>query len=230
MSYIRFENLCKSYGEKEVLRDINLEVEKGTLVTLLGPSGCGKSTLLRCLAGLETVTSGKVYLDDKDITEVSPKDRGIGMVFQQYSLFPNMTVEQNVAFGLKIKKEEPAVIKKKVDEIIKIVGLSEQVKQYPSQLSGGQQQRVGIARALAVQPAIVFADEPTGNLDSRTAEQTLRLFRTVVRRFSQTWIMVTHDHHLAGFADTIVSIGDGRVTDITHIDHSAEDTTRKVGP
>ena len=106
MSYIRFENLYKSFGSNEVLKNINLEIEKGQLVTLLGPSGCGKSTLLRCLAGLETVTSGKVYLDDRDITDVSPKNRDIGMVFQQYSLFPNMTVEQNVAFGLKMKKYE----------------------------------------------------------------------------------------------------------------------------
>ena len=112
------------------------------------------------------MTSGKVYLDDKDITEVSPKDRGIGMVFQQYSLFPNMTVEQNVAFGLKIKKEEPAVIKKKVDEIIKIVGLSEQVKQYPSQLSGGQQQRAALARAIVTEPKVLLLDEPLSAIDA----------------------------------------------------------------
>ena len=104
MSYIRFENISKSFGKNEVLKNIDLEVEKGQLVTLLGPSGCGKSTLLRCLSGLETVTSGKVYLDGKDITNVNPKDRDIGMVFQQYSLFPNMDVAQNVAFGLKLKK------------------------------------------------------------------------------------------------------------------------------
>ena len=121
MSYIRFENLYKSFGSNEVLKNINLEIEKGQLVTLLGPSGCGKSTLLRCLAGLETVTSGKVYLDDRDITDVSPKNRDIGMVFQQYSLFPNMTVEQNVAFGLKMKKYEKSKIDTKVKEIVEIV-------------------------------------------------------------------------------------------------------------
>ena len=124
MSYIRFENISKSFGKNEVLKNIDLEVEKGQLVTLLGPSGCGKSTLLRCLSGLETVTSGKVYLDGKDITNVNPKDRDIGMVFQQYSLFPNMDVAQNVAFGLKLKKVPKEEITKRVEEMVDIVGLS----------------------------------------------------------------------------------------------------------
>ena len=134
MSYIRFENIVKSFGSNTVLKDINLEVEKGQLVTLLGPSGCGKSTLLRCLSGLETVTSGKVYLDDKDITDVNPKDRDIGMVFQQYSLFPNMDVAQNVAFGLKMKKVPNAEIDKRVKEMVDIVGLSDHLHHYPSEL------------------------------------------------------------------------------------------------
>lgn len=120
MSYIRFENITKSFGKNEVLKNINLEVEKGQLVTLLGPSGCGKSTLLRCLSGLETVTSGKIYLDGKDITDVNPKDRDIGMVFQQYSLFPNMDVAQNVAFGLKLKKVPQEEITKRVEEMVDI--------------------------------------------------------------------------------------------------------------
>ena len=118
MSYIRFEHLYKSFGQNEVLKDINLEIEQGQLVTLLGPSGCGKSTLLRCLAGLETVSSGRVYLDGQDITDVNPKDRDIGMVFQQYSLFPNMTVAQNVAFGLKMKKVPQADSDRKVSEML----------------------------------------------------------------------------------------------------------------
>ena len=138
MSYIRFENISKSFGNNEVLKNIDLEVEKGSLVTLLGPSGCGKSTLLRCLAGLETVTSGKVYLDGKDITNVNPKDRDIGMVFQQYSLFPNMDVAQNVAFGLKLKKVPKEEITKRVEEMVDIVGLSDHLHHYPSQMSGGQ--------------------------------------------------------------------------------------------
>lgn len=135
MSYIRFENITKSFGKNEVLKNINLEVEKGQLVTLLGPSGCGKSTLLRCLSGLETVTSGKIYLDGKDITDVNPKDRDIGMVFQQYSLFPNMDVAQNVAFGLKLKKVPQEEITKRVEEMVDIVGLSDHLHHYPSEMS-----------------------------------------------------------------------------------------------
>ena len=124
MAYIRFENLNKSFGDNHVLKDINLDIEKGELVTLLGPSGCGKSTLLRCLSGLEKVTSGKIYLDGVDITDVDPRDRGIGMVFQQYSLFPNMSVKDNVAFGLKMKKVPKDEIEKKVKQMLEIVGLS----------------------------------------------------------------------------------------------------------
>ena len=217
MSYIRFEKLCKNYGDKQVLKNIDLEVEKGTLVTLLGPSGCGKSTLLRCLAGLETVTSGKVYLDDKDITEVSPKDRGIGMVFQQYSLFPNMTVEQNVAFGLKIKKEDPSVIKKKVDEIIKIVGLSEQVKQYPSQLSGGQQQRAALARAIVTEPKVLLLDEPLSAIDALLRHSLQIEIRRIQQELGITAIFVTHDQDEAMvMSDVIHLMYDG------HIEQSAE--------
>ena len=160
MSYIRFENLSKSFGKNEVLTNIDLEVEKGQLVTLLGPSGCGKSTLLRCLAGLETVTSGKVYLDGEDITYKNPKDRDIGMVFQQYSLFPNMDVAQNVAFGLKMKKVPKEEITKRVEEMVDIVGLTDHLHHYPTQMSGGQQQRAALARAMVTNPKVLLLDEP----------------------------------------------------------------------
>lgn len=160
MSYIRFENISKSFGKNEVLKNIDLEVEKGQLVTLLGPSGCGKSTLLRCLSGLETVTSGKVYLDGNDITNVNPKDRDIGMVFQQYSLFPNMDVAQNVAFGLKLKKVPKEEITKRVEEMVDIVGLSDHLHHYPAQMSGGQQQRAALARAMVTHPKVLLLDEP----------------------------------------------------------------------
>ena len=166
MSYIRFENISKSFGNNEVLKNIDLEVEKGSLVTLLGPSGCGKSTLLRCLAGLETVTSGKVYLDGKDITNVNPKDRDIGMVFQQYSLFPNMDVAQNVAFGLKLKKVPKEEITKRVEEMVDIVGLSDHLHHYPSQMSGGQQQRAALARAMVTHPKVLLLDEPLSAIDA----------------------------------------------------------------
>ena len=142
------KQIVKKYGTTSVLKQINLDIEKGQLVTLLGPSGCGKSTLLRCLSGLEEVTSGKIFLDGQDITELEPRKREIGMVFQQYSLFPNMTVAQNVAFGLKLKKKSEGEIREKVKNILEIVGLSQQADRYPTQISGGQQQRAALARAI----------------------------------------------------------------------------------
>ncbi len=193
MSYIRFENLNKFYGKNHVLIDINLTVEKGQLVTLLGPSGCGKSTLLRCLAGLEVVTSGKVFLDGNDITEVSPRDRGIGMVFQQYSLFPNLTVSQNVAFGLKMKKVPGNDIDTKVKQILALVGLSEKIDQYPSQLSGGQQQRVALARAIVTEPKVLLLDEPLSAIDALLRRNLQIEIRRIQRELNITTIFVTHD-------------------------------------
>ena len=157
MGYIRFENIVKNFGSTQVLKNINLDIEKGQLVTLLGPSGCGKSTLLRCLAGLETVTSGKIWLDGKEITNVEPRKRDIGMVFQQYSLFPNLTVEKNVAFGLQLKKMSKNQIDTKVKEMLEIVGLGDKGKNYPSQLSGGQQQRAALARAIVTEPKVLLS-------------------------------------------------------------------------
>ena len=152
MAYIHFEYVNKFFGANHVLKDITLDIEENELVTLLGPSGCGKSTLLRCLSGLESVTDGRIYLDGKDITTLPPKRRGVGMVFQQYSLFPNMTVGQNVAFGLKIQKRPKAEIERSTKEMLEIVGLGEKINQYPNQLSGGQQQRVALAKALVTKP------------------------------------------------------------------------------
>ena len=166
MGYIRFENIVKNFGSTQVLKNINLDIEKGQLVTLLGPSGCGKSTLLRCLAGLETVTSGKIWLDGKEITNVEPRKRDIGMVFQQYSLFPNLTVEKNVAFGLQLKKMQKNQIDTKVKEMLEIVGLGDKGKSYPSQLSGGQQQRAALARAIVTEPKVLLLDEPLSAIDA----------------------------------------------------------------
>ncbi|MDO9084639.1 MAG: ABC transporter ATP-binding protein [Anaerolineaceae bacterium] len=193
MSYIQFENLNKHFGKNHVLKDINLSVEKGQLVTLLGPSGCGKSTLLRCLAGLEVVTSGKVFLDGNDITEVSARDRGIGMVFQQYSLFPNLNVSQNVAFGLKMKKFPTTEINSKVKDILDLVGLSEKLDQYPSQLSGGQQQRVALARAIVTEPKVLLLDEPLSAIDALLRRNLQIEIRRIQRELNITTIFVTHD-------------------------------------
>ena len=155
MSYIRFENIVKSFGSNTVLKDINLEVEKGQLVTLLGRPDVVRVHCFDVCLVFETVTSGKVYLDDRDITDVNPKDRDIGMVFQQYSLFPNMDVAQNVAFGLKMKKVPNAEIDKRVKEMVDIVGLSDHLHHYPSELSGGQQQRAALARAMVTNPKVL---------------------------------------------------------------------------
>ena len=148
MAYIKFENIVKNYGRNVVLKNINLEIEKGQLVTLLGPSGCGKSTLLRCLAGLEEVTEGKIFLDGRNITNVNPRERDMGMVFQQYSLFPNMTVLENVEFGMKLKKTDKNEMKERAEDMLGIVGLKDKMYSYPANLSGGQQQRAALARAI----------------------------------------------------------------------------------
>jgi putative spermidine/putrescine transport system ATP-binding protein len=194
MAYIQFENIEKKFdANTHALRGISLSVEKGELVTLLGPSGCGKSTLLRCLAGLESVTSGKIYLDNYEITNLSPKEREIGMVFQQYSLFPNMTVEQNVGFGLKIKRMERKLIKEKVASILELVGLSEKLRQYPNQLSGGQQQRVALARALVMEPKVLLLDEPMSAIDALLRRSLQIEIRRIQRSLKITTLFVTHD-------------------------------------
>lgn len=206
MSYIRFENLSKSFGKNEVLTDINLEVEKGQLVTLLGPSGCGKSTLLRCLAGLETVTSGKVYLDGEDITDKSPKERDIGMVFQQYSLFPNMDVAQNVAFGLKMKKVPKEEITKRVEEMVDIVGLSDHLHHYPSEMSGGQQQRAALARAMVTHPKVLLLDEPLSAIDALLRHSLQVEIRRIQKEMDITAIFVTHDQDEAMVMSDVINL------------------------
>ena len=212
MAYIRFENVNKSFGTNHVLKDINLDVEKGELVTLLGPSGCGKSTLLRCLSGLEQVTSGRIYLDGEDITDVSPRRRGIGMVFQQYSLFPNMSVKNNVAFGLKMKGTPKNEIDERVKEMLDIVGLSEKIDQFPMQLSGGQQQRVALARAMVTEPKVLLLDEPLSAIDALLRHNLQIEIRRIQQNLNITTIFVTHDQDEAMvMSDTIHLFNDGRV-------------------
>jgi putative spermidine/putrescine transport system ATP-binding protein len=193
MSYIVFENVNKYFGTNHVLKDISLSIEKGQLVTLLGPSGCGKSTLLRCLAGLEVVSSGRIYLDGNDITDISARSRGIGMVFQQYSLFPNLNVSQNVAYGLKQQKYPKSEITKKVKQILNLVGLEEKIDQYPSQLSGGQQQRVALARAIVTEPKVLLLDEPLSAIDALLRRNLQIEIRRIQKELNITTIFVTHD-------------------------------------
>ena len=197
MSYIEFKDIRKSYGDNEVLKGINLNIEKGELITLLGPSGCGKSTLLRSLAGLEEVTSGSIFVDGVDITNLDTNKRQIGMVFQRYSLFPNMTVKENIRFGLKIQKMDKKKIEEKVKEIISIVGLEGKENQYPRQLSGGQQQRVALARAIVTEPKVLLLDEPLSAIDALLRKTLQTEIRRIVKELGITTIFVTHDQNEA---------------------------------
>lgn len=194
MAYIEFRGICKSYdGVNQVLKNIDLDVEKCELVTLLGPSGCGKSTLLRSLAGLEQISSGKIILDGEDITNLPVQKRGIGMVFQQYSLFQNMNVEENIAFGLKIAKMDKLTISEKVKKAIEMVDLVGKEKSYPSQLSGGQQQRVAIARAIVMEPKVLLLDEPLSAIDAKLRRELQEKIKNVQKKLKITTIFVTHD-------------------------------------
>ena len=212
MSYIEFKNIHKRFGDAHVLRGIDLHIEQGEFVTLLGPSGCGKSTLLRCFSGLETVSEGEIYLDGVNITNFTPKQRKIGMVFQQYSLFPNMTVRQNVAFGLPIQKKEKSYIEEKVKEVLDIVGLSEKINQYPRQLSGGQQQRVALARAIVMEPKVLLLDEPLSAIDALLRRNLQIEIRRIQQKLKITAIFVTHDQEEAMvMSDTIHLFNVGQI-------------------
>ena len=194
MAYIEFRGICKSYdGKQQVLDHIDLDVEKGELITLLGPSGCGKSTLLRSLAGLESIDEGRIILDGTDITDLPVQKRGIGMVFQQYSLFQNMNVEENIAFGLKIAKADKTQITEKVQRAIEMVDLKGKEKSYPNQLSGGQQQRVAIARAIVMEPKVLLLDEPLSAIDAKLRRELQEKIKRVQKELKITTIFVTHD-------------------------------------
>ena len=206
MAYIRFDKINKIFGTNHVLKDIELDVEKGQFVTLLGPSGCGKSTLLRCLSGLEQVTSGRIYLEGEDITEVIPRRRGIGMVFQQYSLFPNLSVRNNVAYGLKLKKMPRPEIDKKVEEMLDIVGLADKIDQYPAQLSGGQQQRVALARAMVTAPKVLLLDEPLSAIDALLRKNLQIEIRRIQQQLGITTIYVTHDQDEAMIMSDVINL------------------------
>lgn len=215
-------------GESRVvaLNRVDLQIQRGTFTAVVGTSGSGKSTLLNMLGGLEKPTSGEIFVAGQPLhlfsesQLVTYRREQVGFIFQSFNLLESMTALENVALPLSFRGISKPARLARARAVLVQLGLERHLHHKPGQLSGGQQQRVGIARAMAVQPTLVFADEPTGNLDSKTSEETLNLFRAVIRRFGQTWIMVTHDHHLASFADTIVSIGDGRITDITHTEHN----------
>ncbi len=212
---LRLERISRNFGETAALRELNLTIRGGEFIALLGPSGCGKSTALNCLAGLLPLTGGSIWLDGKRIDGLPPEQRGFGMVFQNYALFPHMTVRENIAFGLKMRKVPKADVKRRVDEVIRLVRLEEHERKLPPQLSGGQQQRVAIARAIVYEPPLVLMDEPLANLDAQ-----LRLaMRTEIRRLHQTLdlttIYVTHDQEEAlSMADRLVVLREGVVQQI----------------
>lgn len=212
MAYIEFKNINKYFGDNQVLKNTNLNIEKGDFVTLLGPSGCGKSTMLRCLSGLESINEGTIILDGEDITFKNPKDRNIGMVFQHYSLFPNLNVFDNIAFGLKIKKLSEAVIKEKVEAAIKMVELEGKEKAYPANLSGGQQQRVALARAIVMEPKVLLLDEPLSAIDARLRKALQKRIKEIHKTLGLTTVFVTHDQDEAMImSDVIHLFNEGKI-------------------
>lgn len=219
MSILKTENL-KKYYDKDVnlvkaLDGVDMEIKKGEFVSIVGTSGSGKSTLLHMLGGLDRATEGKVYVDGKDIFSMTDdqltvfRRRNIGFIFQNYNLVPILNVYENIV--LPIELDGNRIDKNHVDNIIKTLGLSEKINNLPNNLSGGQQQRVAIARALATKPAIILADEPTGNLDSKTGQEVLGLLKITSEKFNQTIVMITHNEEIAQLADRIIRIEDGKI-------------------
>ncbi|MEO4047724.1 ABC transporter ATP-binding protein [Pseudomonas sp. CAU 1711] len=212
MSYLSIRNLHKSYGSTSIFSDIDCEIEQGEFVTLLGPSGCGKSTLLRCIAGLTEVDGGQILLDGQDLVPLAPQKRGIGMVFQSYALFPNMTVAQNVAFGLRMQKVAKAEIAQRVDEVLRLVELRDFAERYPHQLSGGQCQRVALARSLVTRPRLLLLDEPLSALDARIRKHLREQIRAIQQELGLTTLFVTHDQEEAlTMSDRICLMNAGKI-------------------
>jgi putative spermidine/putrescine transport system ATP-binding protein len=212
---LRLDKVGRAFGSMHALRDVSFEVNRGEFVALLGPSGCGKSTALNCIAGLLPTTSGAIWLDDRRIDTLSPEERGFGMVFQNYALFPHMTVRDNVGFGLKMQKRPKQEIARRVDQALATVRLESQADKLPGQMSGGQQQRVAIARAIAIEPPLVLMDEPLSNLDAKLRLEMRQEIRRIHQDLGSITIYVTHDQDEAlSLADRIVVLRDGVIRQI----------------
>ena len=215
MAYLTLSNITKQYGDAVVVENFNLDMEKGEFVSFLGPSGCGKTTTLRMVAGFEIPTSGKIILGGDDITSKAPNQRNVGMIFQAYALFPNMTVAQNIGFGLRIRKEPEAAITQRVKEMVSLINLEKHADKYPYQLSGGQQQRVALARALANRPQVLLLDEPLSALDAKIRVSLRAEIRAIQKALGITAVFVTHDQEEAlSISDRIVVMYDGKVEQV----------------
>jgi len=210
MAFLSLSNISKVFGTTTAVEDFNLDVEKGEFVSFLGPSGCGKTTTLRMIAGFELPTTGVITLDGEDITYKSPNQRNVGMVFQSYALFPNLTIGQNIGFGLQVRKLSEAETKKRIDEMLALVHLEAHINKYPYQLSGGQQQRIALARALAINPRVLLLDEPLSALDAKIRVELRLEIRRIQQTMGITTIYVTHDQEEALLiSDRVVVMSQG---------------------
>lgn len=220
MEILKVENLSKVYGKGETqvtaLDNVSFSIEKGEFVAIIGPSGSGKSTMLHMLGGVDRPTSGKVYIDGTDIYSLNNNNlaifrrRQVGLIYQFYNLIPILNVEENISLPVLLDGKE--IDHQKLDEIVETLGLKQRISHLPNQLSGGQQQRVSIGRSLINQPAIILADEPTGNLDSKNSKEILELLKFSNKKYNQTLIMITHDQNIALEADRIITIEDGKIS------------------
>ncbi|MEJ2719683.1 MAG: ABC transporter ATP-binding protein [bacterium] len=216
MTYLRLENISKRFGENQALRDINLEIDEETFCVLLGPSGCGKSTLLNIVAGLEMPSTGRIYLEDRDITGLPPHRRDIAMVFQDYALYPHLNVYENLAFGLRVRKMPRDIIERKIRDVSRILNIGDKLDRYPRQLSGGERQRVATGRAIVRDPNLFLFDEPLSNLDARLRLELRKEFLQLQHRLKKTSLYVTHDQIEAlSLGDIVVVLNDGRVQQVS---------------
>lgn len=214
-AFLKIENLWKAFGDFLALKEISLEINEGEFVCFLGPSGCGKTTLLRAIAGLDLQTRGRVEQGGKDISNLPPAERDFGIVFQSYALFPNLTIEKNIAFGLENTGMAKSAIKARVTELLELVGLPDQGKKYPAQLSGGQQQRIALARAIAMEPGLLLLDEPLSALDAKVRVHLRHEIKELQRKLGVTTVMVTHDQEEGlSMADRIVVMNHGIIEQV----------------
>ena len=208
--YLSVKKINKYFGKFQALNDVNFDVQEGEFVCILGPSGCGKTTLLRVIAGLESQSEGEINQNNKNISQLPPDQRDFGIVFQSYALFPNLTVKNNISFGLKTRKQNKDAIDRRVDELLNLVGLSDHINKYSAQLSGGEQQRVALARALAPSPGLLLLDEPLSALDAKVRQHLRLEIKNLQRKLGVTTIMVTHDQEEAlTMADRIILMNKG---------------------